>query len=207
MKGNMKKPSEIVERYMKDSLDLDKKQMRCFYYDNDRCKKGLPGTPCEIEGCVAYYPAPKTGTNKDIVALTKAEQRALEAYPPKFTSGKRYAKRIQSERVDTHAPMRTLYKRAYEQADKDLGWHSVEESLPEIDEEVIVLTNDDGFTHPCPLRICFAHLIDPEAVVNIGGKPYKIESHNGWNIPGVKYWMACPKLPRNRNERIPQNRD
>lgn len=30
----------------------------CFYYDNltGCCKKGLPGTRCEIEGCVAYYP-------------------------------------------------------------------------------------------------------------------------------------------------------
>lgn len=53
--------------------------------------------------------------------MSKAEERALEAYPPKFTSGKRYAKRVQSEKVDTHAPIRKKYLKGYEQAEKDLA--------------------------------------------------------------------------------------
>ena len=53
--------------------------------------------------------------------MTKAERRALEADPPKFARPKRYPKRIQSEMVDTHVPMRTLYIKAYRQAEEDLA--------------------------------------------------------------------------------------
>ena len=52
--------------------------------------------------------------------MTKAEERALEAYPPTFTSGKRYAKRVQSEKVDTHAPIRSIFIKGYKQAEKDI---------------------------------------------------------------------------------------
>lgn len=32
-----------------------KKQMTCAYYFNGGdCSKGLPGTPCELKGCVAW---------------------------------------------------------------------------------------------------------------------------------------------------------
>lgn len=91
-----------------------------------------------------------------------------------------------------------LYKRkiaeyVYEQAEKDLGWHSVEGSLPEVDEEVIVLT--DHLNLDCFYKIGFGHIVNEEARVDIDGKPYKPESHNGWNTPGVKYWMPMPKVP------------
>lgn len=52
--------------------------------------------------------------------MSKAKERALEAYPPTFTSGKRYAKRVQSEKVDTHAPIRSIFIKGYEQAEKDM---------------------------------------------------------------------------------------
>ena len=52
--------------------------------------------------------------------ISKAEERALEAYPPTFTSGKRYAKRVQSEKVDTHAPIRSIFIKGYEQAENDI---------------------------------------------------------------------------------------
>ena len=52
--------------------------------------------------------------------MTKAEERALEAYPPTFTSGKRYAKRVQSEKVDTHTPIRSIFIKGYEQAENDI---------------------------------------------------------------------------------------
>ena len=49
----------------------------------------------------------------------RAEQMALKAFPPKFASPKRYAKRVQSEKVDTHATIRRFYQKGYEQAEKD----------------------------------------------------------------------------------------
>ena len=51
----------------------------------------------------------------------RAEERALEAYPPTHSDGKRYTKRVQSTLVDTHQPLRTIFQRAYEQAEKDLA--------------------------------------------------------------------------------------
>ena len=51
--------------------------------------------------------------------MTKAEQRALETYPPQFSFGKRNAKRVQSEKADTHASVRAIYLKGYEQAEKD----------------------------------------------------------------------------------------
>lgn len=50
----------------------------------------------------------------------RAELMALKAFPPKFTSPKRYAKRVQSEKVDTHATIRRFYQEGYEQAIKDI---------------------------------------------------------------------------------------
>ena len=59
--------------------------------------------------------------------MTRAEEAALRAYPPTFSSGKKDAKRIQAESVDTHQPIRTIFIRAYEQAEKDLTltWEDV----------------------------------------------------------------------------------
>ena len=50
-----------------------------------------------------------------------AEERALKAYPPTYTTVKRYAKRAQSELVDTHKPVRAIFQHGYEQAEKDLA--------------------------------------------------------------------------------------
>lgn len=73
----------------------------------------------------------------------RAEEAALKAYPPTFSSGKKDAKRIQAERVDTHQPMRTLFIRAYEQAEKDLTltW----EDMAKID-AIIISTNNEFAT-------------------------------------------------------------
>ena len=49
-----------------------------------------------------------------------AEERALKAYPPTYTTVKRYAKRVKSELVDTHKPVRAIFQQGYEQAEKDL---------------------------------------------------------------------------------------
>lgn len=57
----------------------------------------------------------------------KAKQRAMEAYPPKFTEQKRYSKRVQSEKIDVHRPVRTVYIKGYHQAEKDneLTWEDM----------------------------------------------------------------------------------
>lgn len=34
----------------------------CAYYDGGYCKKGLPGTLCELTGCVAWMPKPIEST-------------------------------------------------------------------------------------------------------------------------------------------------
>ena len=68
-------------------------------------------------------------------------------------------------------------------ADGELEWCSVNYSLPEIDEEVIVLTDELG-TAPV-YNICLGHIVDRRYAMDF----------NGWNIPGVKYWIPLPKIP------------
>lgn len=52
--------------------------------------------------------------------MTKAEEAGLKVYPPQFSSGERFAKRVQGEMVDTHRPIRTIFMRGYEQAQQDI---------------------------------------------------------------------------------------
>lgn len=108
----------------------------------------------------------------------RAEERGLEALPPRWRKTK-----DGKGKVDSVLPVRKFYIRAYEQAEKDLGWHSVDECLPEIDEEVIVLA--DRLNLGSLFAIAFGHIVDKEKAVD----------YNGWNIQGVRYWMPCPKIP------------
>lgn len=80
--------------------------------------------------------------------------------------------------------MKHSYIRAYEQAEKDLGWHSVDESLPPMDEKVIVLT--DEFGNAPVYEIAVGHTVDKN----------KVTDFDGWNIPGVKFWMPMPEIPK-----------
>ena len=76
-------------------------------------------------------------------------------------------------------------KWGYEQAEKDLGWHSVKESLPPMDEEVIVLSDIiNGKEVHGACCISFGHIVD---------KRYCVD-YDGWNIPGIHHWMPCPKI-------------
>lgn len=52
--------------------------------------------------------------------MKRAVEAGLRAYPPQFSSGERFAKRVQGEMVDTHRPIRTIFIRGYEQAEKDI---------------------------------------------------------------------------------------
>lgn len=105
----------------------------------------------------------------------QAEEKALKAFD-----------HYTAENIDEVIKARALFRKGYERAEEDLGWHSVDESLPPMDEEVIVLTNVINGRAVEPARyICFGHIVNKEYAVD----------YDGWNIPGVKYWMSCPKLP------------
>lgn len=114
----------------------------------------------------------------------RAEEAALKAYPIKGDwVGNQYGEWDN----DINRPKRNTFLQGYEQAEKDLGWHSVDESLPPIDEEVIVLLGEWNEVSIEPLyRIAFGHVVN---------KKY-CEDFNGWNIPGVRYWMPMPEIPK-----------
>ena len=67
---------------------------------------------------------------------------------------------------------------------KDLGWHAVDEFLPPMDEEVIVLT--DEFGNAPVYEIAVGHTVDKN----------KVTDFDGWNIPGVRFWMPMPEIPK-----------
>ena len=108
--------------------------------------------------------------------MTRAEEAAIKAYPDYW---KCYP-------FETNKEARAAFIKGYEQAEQDLGWHSVEESLPEMDEEVIVLLAEWNRVRVEPLyRVSFGHIVNKEYC----------QDYNGWNIPGVKFWMPMPKIP------------
>lgn len=50
-------------------------------------------------------------------------------------------------------------------------WISVNDRLPPVDKEAVVLTKDG--------EICFGHIVDKKIA----------KDYNGWNIPNVEYWL------------------
>lgn len=63
-------------------------------------------------------------------------------------------------------------------------WISVNDRLPQQDEEVIVLCDE---LNTAPLyKISFAHIVDKTIC----------QDYNGWNIPNVVYWFPMPKVPK-----------
>lgn len=73
------------------------------------------------------------------------------------------------------------YIAGYEQAEKDLGWRSVEESLPK--DGVFVFTcSDDNGTPQC-------------VSVSRYDSTTKMWSDMNDECFRVDYWMPCPKLP------------
>lgn len=113
--------------------------------------------------------------------MTKAEQAALEAFPVKMVN---VPIGYEGSVFDFNALCRYIFQEGYEQAEKDLGWHSVDESLPPMDEEVIVLT--DEFGNAPVYEIAVGHTVDKN----------KVTDFDGWNIPGVKFWMPMPEIPK-----------
>lgn len=122
----------------------------------------------------------------------RASEAAMKAYP----SHVEIITDIVGKQGDLHEFAREVYQEGYELAEKDLGWHSVDECLPEIDEEVIVLTDELG-TAPI-YKIGFGHIVKPATYklkIDSEIKEFKIRNHDGWNIPGVKFWMSMPIIP------------
>ena len=69
-------------------------------------------------------------------------------------------------------------------------WISVEDRLPEQDDEVIVLCDE---LNVAPFyKISFAHIVDKTIC----------QDYNGWNIPNVVYWFPMPKLPKEKEIKI-----
>lgn len=50
-------------------------------------------------------------------------------------------------------------------------WISVKDSLPPVDEEVMVFTSEE--------TLYFGHIVDKKIA----------KDYNGWNIPNVEYWL------------------
>ena len=135
----------------------------------------------------------------------RAEERALEVYPVEMAP-LNYQDLIDQfggkTEIDINTYPRCLFQEGYEQAEKDLGWHSVEESLPPIDEEVIVLTDEmHGKKLPSACHISYGHRPNPEgwdgkSIFTGKVTHHDVITYDGWNIPGVKYWMPMPKLPK-----------
>jgi len=142
--------------------------------------------------------------------MTRAEQRALEAYPEDisystvlerpfdynghqrmiFQKGYEQAEKDFADVAQVSSGQDGFYYgKGYQQAEKDLGWHPVDESLPPMDEEVIVLLGEWNEVSIEPLyRITFGHVVNKEYC----------EDYNGWNIPGVSYWMPMPEIPKEK---------
>lgn len=116
--------------------------------------------------------------------MTRAEQRALEAYPEDISYST-----VLERPFDYNGHQRMIFQKAYEQAEKDLGWHPSTEHPP-IDEEVIVLTDiiTKGGLNAGFGKIAFGHIVDKSVAID----------YNGWNIPGVRYWMPCPEIPKEK---------
>lgn len=153
----------------------------------------------------------------------RAEEKALEAYP---ITGKWIGNQYGEWDPDINRTLRAAHQQGYEQAEKDLadvaafssgpdgfyygkgyqqgkkdaenhlGWHSVDESLPPVDEEVIVLRDElNGYLLPDASFVGVGHIVNPELTVEVGDISYMPISDSSWNIDGVKYWMPMPKIP------------
>lgn len=105
--------------------------------------------------------------------MTKAEEKALEAYP-ELLSGSCFGPLP----VDLNKACREKYKEGYEQAEKDLGWISVKDRLPEEGHFVLTCVSDNG---------------TPQCV----GMALLLNDGTWWDGDmkvNVDYWMEVPKL-------------
>lgn len=112
--------------------------------------------------------------------MTKAEERTIEEMCVVCNDHGKSSCGYEERNLQRKCPYNDFIERGYELAEKDLGWHPSTEH-PLVDEEVIVLL---GRYEDFP-QIAFGHIVDQSIAID----------YNGWNIPGVMYWMPMPKLP------------
>lgn len=123
--------------------------------------------------------------------MTKAEERALEAYNDMFHNPEKMSVRstISTEEVaesnfDYKEPFKAffldVYQQGYERAEKDLGWISVKDRLPEVGHFVLTCVSDNG---------------TPQCV----GMALLLEDGTWWDGDikvRVDYWMEVAKLKK-----------
>ena len=114
---------------------------------------------------------------------SKAEQRALEVYSVEMRP-LNYQDLIDQfggkTEIDVNTYPRCLFQEGYEQAEKDLGWISVKDRLPEENKWVFVCVDMQGE----PQCFGMGYLKNGEWCDD--------ENDNGFC---VDYWMEIPQLP------------
>lgn len=103
--------------------------------------------------------------------MTRAEERALEAYPDKEINGI----------AMLFGEQRRLFQEGYEQAEKDLGWISVKDRLPDTTEYVFTCVKMNGV----PQCVGLHYYRDGK-----WWEGYEKEDTFG----SVEYWMPIPKF-------------
>ena len=116
--------------------------------------------------------------------MSKAEEKAVEyqikTHGPNVMGGAS----VLSEEEYMRLNMNLDFKNGYEQAEKDLGWRSIHDSLPE-DGEYVFVRSEGEYKDGTPMLI---------AVVRYDHKIKKWVDYNDecWS---ADYWMPCPKIP------------
>lgn len=107
----------------------------------------------------------------------RAEQRALEAYPEDISYST-----VLKRPFDYNGRQRMIFQQGYEQAEKDLGWISVKDKLPDTTEYVFTCVEMNGI----PQSVGFHYYKDGK-----WWEGYKEES-----VGAIEYWMKIPELKK-----------
>ena len=110
--------------------------------------------------------------------MSRAEERALEAYPVLEVCNHANGPYDTFSKLDVNKERRNCYQQGYEQAEKDLGWISVKDRLPEVGHFVLTCVSDTG---------------TPQCV----GMALLLKDGTWWDGDmkvRVDYWMEVPKL-------------
>ena len=108
--------------------------------------------------------------------MTKAEERALEAYPTQD---------MYSSLLDgSNRLKREVFTKGYEQAEKDIGWHSVKDRQPY--ESNWYITCIEDFGHATSIGISFYDT----------NKQNWFDDNIGGEEENVDYWMEIPQLQK-----------
>ena len=115
--------------------------------------------------------------------MSRAEEAALKAYPEEITP-LNYQELIDAfggkTEVDFNLLPRLTFQQGYEQAEKDLGWISVKDRLPDTTGYVFTCVEMNGI----PQCVGFHYYKD--------GKWW--EGYEEDSVGAVEYWMKIPKI-------------